>query len=80
MGPRDLNFFLDVFSGRIRENPVGSKRISAGQSLAGPSVGAYRPGQDPPDERRLTLRGQFRISPELATLLLVVLLVALARL
>jgi hypothetical protein len=34
----------------------------------------------PPDERRLTLRGQFRVSPELATLLLVVLLVALVRL
>ena len=76
MGPRDPNFFGYIF----RENPVVSKRISAGQSLAGPSVSAYRRGQDLPDERRLTLRGQFRISPELATLPLVVLLVALVRL
>jgi hypothetical protein len=79
MGPRDPNFFGCIF----RENPRGSggiEEVCAGQSLAGPSVGAYGPWQDPPEERRLTLRGQFRISPELATLLLVVLLVALVRL
>jgi hypothetical protein len=77
---------LQLFFGCIfRKNPRRSDRIEtirAGQSLAGLPPDAYRSGQEISlnERSRKLLRGSYHISPELATLLLVVILVALVRL